>query len=126
MPDHLTDAVRENDTAFAHQVPPTDTKLSYAALAGIAIALRVGQHLLCASRTVGVPLLVHRRCDQPMFGISNAVAYEHLMVQGRGARQSAIRDILGPSRWIDIAGDASEKWCPAEGNTVLALLRYLM
>lgn len=77
------------------------------------------------SRTVGVPLLVHRRCDQPMFGISNAVAYEHLMVQGRGARQSAIRDLLGPSRWIDIAGRASEKWCPEEGDAVLALLRAL-
>lgn len=77
------------------------------------------------SRTVGVPLLVHRRCDQPMFGISNAVAYEHLMVQGRGARQSAIRDILGPSRWIDIAGSASEKWCPEEGEAVLGLLGAL-
>ena len=77
------------------------------------------------SRTVGVPLLVHRRCDQPMFGISNAVAYEHLMVQGRGARQSAIRDILGPSRWIDIDGSASEKWCPEEGEAVLALLGAL-
>ncbi|MFA7306025.1 MAG: ATP-binding protein [Hyphomicrobium sp.] len=77
------------------------------------------------SRTVGVPLLVHRRCDEPMFGISNAVAYEHLMVQGRGARQSAIRDLLGPSRWIDIAGSASEKWCPEEGEAVLTLLGAL-
>jgi hypothetical protein len=77
------------------------------------------------SRTVGVPLLVHRRCDQPMFGISNAVAYEHLMVQGRDEGRSAIRDILGPSRWIDIVGSASEKWCPEEGDAVLALLRAL-
>lgn len=77
------------------------------------------------SRTVGVPLLVHRRCDEPMFGISNAVAYEHLMVQGRRAGSSAIRDILGPSRWIDIAGSASEKWCPEEGEAVLELLARL-
>lgn len=77
------------------------------------------------SRTVGVPLLVHRRCDDPMFGISNAIAYEHLMVQGRGARTSAIRDILGPSHWIDIAGSASEKWCPEEGEAVVALLAKL-
>ncbi len=77
------------------------------------------------SRTVGVPLLVHRRCDQPMFGISNAIAYEHLMVQGRDARQSAIRDILGSSRWIDISGSASEKWCPKEGEAVLKLLGAL-
>ena len=77
------------------------------------------------SRTVGVPLLVHRRCDDPMFGISNAIAYEGLMVQGRGARPSAIRDILGPSRWIDIAGSASEKWCPEEGEAVVGLLAKL-
>lgn len=77
------------------------------------------------SRTVGVPLLVHRRCDDPMFGISNAVAYEGLMVQGRSARPSAVRDILGPSRWIDIAGSASEKWCPEEGEVVVALLAKL-
>jgi len=28
------------------------------------------------SRSVGVPLLVHRRCEEPMFGISNAIAYQ--------------------------------------------------
>ena len=27
------------------------------------------------NRQVGVPLMVHRRCAEPMFGISNAVAY---------------------------------------------------
>jgi hypothetical protein len=35
---------------------------------------------------VGVPLLVHRRCAQPMFGISNAVAYAGKMVQGTPTR----------------------------------------
>ena len=30
--------------------------------------------------TVGVPLLVHRRCADPMFSISNSVAYNDLMV----------------------------------------------
>ncbi len=82
-------------------------------------------HSRHGSRTVGVPLLVHRRCDDPMFGISNAVAYEGLMVQGRGQRPSTIRDILGPSRWIDVAGSANDKWCPEEGEAVLALLDAL-
>jgi hypothetical protein len=77
------------------------------------------------SRSVGVPLLVHRRCANPMFGISNAVAYERLMVHATPFRSSKIRDVLGPSRWIDVRCSASEKWCPEEGENVLELLRAL-
>jgi len=81
-----------------------------------------GRH---GSRTVGVPLLVHRRCSEPMFGISNAVAYERLMVQAKSTNNSAIRRILGDSTWINIEGDAVDKWCPQEGNIVLELLKRL-
>ena len=77
------------------------------------------------SRTVGVPLLVHRRCADPMFSIANAVAYQHLMVQAKSPKPSAIRDCLGPSRWIDIQGTARDKWCGEEGEVVLNLLRKL-
>jgi hypothetical protein len=81
-----------------------------------------GKH---GSRTVGVPLLVHRRCSEPMFGISNAVAYERLMVNAKVAAPSRIGEILGPSAWIDVRGGAMEKWCPEEGAVVLTLLRRL-
>lgn len=81
-----------------------------------------GRH---GSRTVGVPLLVHRRCSEPMFGISNAIAYERLMVQAKSRNNSPIRGILGDSTWINIEGDAVDKWCPQEGNVVLELLRRL-
>jgi hypothetical protein len=78
------------------------------------------------SRRIGAPLLVHRRCSEPMFSISNAVAYEGLMVQGKPeGSPSPIGDLLGPSRWIDIQGRAEEKWCPEEGREVLKLLRKL-
>jgi hypothetical protein len=77
------------------------------------------------SRSVGVPLLVHRRCADPMFGISNAVAYGRLMVSAKGAAPSRIGDLLGPSSWIDVQGTAQEKWCPEEGDMVLSLLRLL-
>lgn len=81
-----------------------------------------GKH---GSRTVGVPLLVHRRCAEPMFGISNTVAYERLMVQAKAAAPSQIGEILGPSTWIDVRGSAAEKWCHEEGEMVLSLLRRL-
>ena len=77
------------------------------------------------SRTVGVPLLVHRRCTEPMFAVSNEIAYAGLMVNAKAPRDSKIGEILGPSAWIDVAGAAQEKWCPEEGDIVLDLLRRL-
>jgi hypothetical protein len=77
------------------------------------------------SRSVGVPLLVHRRCADPMFGVSNAMAYEHLMVQAKRFGPSKIRDCLGPSVWIDVQGYAQGKWSPEEGQVVVEMLTKL-
>lgn len=69
-------------------------------------------------RCVGIPLLVHRRCQEPMFGISNRIAYDGQMVHAPGPRMTgAIGAILGPSKWLDIDGEADSKWCPAEVNS---------
>ena len=76
-------------------------------------------------RTVGAPLLVHRRCAEPMFSISNAIAYSGLMVLATPQRSSRIAETLGPSRWFNIAGTGEDKWCPQEGEEVLKLLRQL-
>jgi len=75
---------------------------------------------------VGFPLLVHRRCGQPMFSLSNAIAYSNQMVHAKPSQNSAIRDVVGPSRWIDVPGGQTEgKWCEAEGDAVVELLRRL-
>lgn len=78
-----------------------------------------------ASRVVGGPLLVHRRCASPMFDVSNAIAYGGQMVNAKKAGASAIRHALGPSAWIDVQGPSQDKWCPQEGDEVLALLRKM-
>jgi hypothetical protein len=77
-------------------------------------------------RSVGLPLLVHRRCGEPMFGISNRIAYDGLMVPVPTSKgTSPVGAVLGPSRWLDIEGEAESKWCPAEGEVVVSLVRRL-
>ncbi|RMB01493.1 DEAD/DEAH box helicase [Eilatimonas milleporae] len=77
-------------------------------------------------RHVGIPLLVHRRCENPMFTISNDVAYNNKMVtQVKPSDGGAIRAALGPSGWFSVDGDASSKWCPEEGEKVVELFQKL-
>jgi tetratricopeptide (TPR) repeat protein len=69
---------------------------------------------------IGAPLRVHRRCDEPMFGIANTVAYGGLMVFGTPSRKELS---LPPSTWIDIpAVEASGHWIPEQGKVAQELL----
>jgi hypothetical protein len=77
------------------------------------------------SRSVGIPLLVHRRCSEPMFSISNKIAYSQQMVSAKSPKPSAIQEILGKSAWIHVEGSGEDKWCQEEGNETLRLLRLL-
>ncbi|WP_033069425.1 DEAD/DEAH box helicase [Thalassospira australica] len=75
-------------------------------------------------RDVGSPLLVHRRCDSPMFDISNEIAYSNLMVQAKAPSTS--NPVLGHSCWIDVVGkSSSDKWCADEGEVLIKMLREL-
>lgn len=72
---------------------------------------------------VGSPLRVHRRCDDPMFTISNQVAYAGAMVFGTAARGDFINF---PSTWLDVQSeDADSHWIPREGKVVMDLLSQL-
>lgn len=75
---------------------------------------------------VGFPLLVHRRCQEPMFGISNRIAYDGQMVQAVAhSGPGAIEQSIGGSVWLDIDGNATSKWCAVEGEVVVRLLSQL-
>jgi hypothetical protein len=79
----------------------------------------------CGSRSVGLPLLVHRRCSDPMFAISNTIAYSGLMVSGKQPRASRVREVLGPSDWFFVRGEPQDKWCAEEGAVVVEMLTRL-
>ncbi|MDA8449179.1 AAA domain-containing protein [Acidovorax sp. GBBC 3332] len=75
---------------------------------------------------VGLPLLVHRRCDRPMYGVANRIAYDGAMVYGtiapRGDKET--RASL-PTGWIHVDGKSEGNWVPAEGDALQALLALL-
>jgi hypothetical protein len=93
---------------------------------------RFGTKLRGAERTlwVGAPLTVHRRCDEPMFGLANQIAYHGLMIEaadpalGRGF--STDHPTLPESKWIDVSSEVSQgNWIPAEGEEVDRILAHL-
>ncbi|RKT54437.1 DEAD/DEAH box helicase [Saccharothrix australiensis] len=79
---------------------------------------------------VGVPLTVHRRCDQPMFDIVNDIAYDGLMINGTGPaageRFARAFPSLPPSKWIDVVSGTSQgHWVPEEGERLDRVLAAL-
>ena len=75
-------------------------------------------------RDVGAPLLVHRRCDSPMFDISNEIAYANLMVQAK--KPTPENAVLGRSCWIDVVGKPGpDKWCADEALMLIGMLHKL-
>lgn len=75
-------------------------------------------------RNVGSPLLVHRRCDNPMFDISNSMAYANLMVQAKPQTETV--GPLGRSCWIDVQGSSGpDKWCEDECQILIKCMADL-
>lgn len=78
---------------------------------------------------IGAPLRVNRRCEEPMFGISNTIAYQGLMVRGTGKER-----FPGPphpdypdSSWVDVDPDGDDgKWVPAQGEALATMVSRLL
>lgn len=77
---------------------------------------------------VGCPLVVHRRCIDPMYTISNVLSYGGTMKQQTGAPKEELvkRFILDKSYWVNIIGSensgAKDHFVNAQGKIVLKLL----
>ncbi|BEG57323.1 DEAD/DEAH box helicase [Helicobacter sp. NHP21005] len=64
---------------------------------------------------IGIPLWVHRRCNSPMFDISNAISYDGLMVQGKDKAH-------GKAQFYDVKGRADNKFVPEQANFLKGLI----
>ena len=53
---------------------------------------------------LGCPLVVHRRCINPMFNISNQIAYENKMFLKSIGPKEDTRFVIDYSVWFDIKG----------------------
>ncbi len=75
---------------------------------------------------VGLPLVVHRRCDKPMYDLANRIAYDEKMVYGTLVPHpdKETRASL-PTGWIHTSGKSEGNWVPAEGQVLQKLLALL-
>ncbi|MBI6556735.1 DNA helicase, partial [Pseudomonas veronii] len=75
---------------------------------------------------VGLPLVVHRRCDKPMFDLANRIAYDGAMVYGTiaptPAKETPARLSTG---WVHVNGRSSGNWVDNEGHALERLLALL-
>lgn len=77
---------------------------------------------------VGSPLRVHRRCVDPMFSVSNEIAYNNKMVFGPDPedeiQRTKDRPLIGPSKWFSIEKDDFEDhFSLTEAMAALELLK---
>lgn len=82
-----------------------------------------GTNLISDEFWLGSPLRVHRRCKDPMFAISNEIAYNHKMIHGSDDIKERGDFVWGESCWFDVPGETKGKHYVAEqGELVLQLL----
>ncbi len=70
---------------------------------------------------LGSPLRVHRRCEEPMFSIANAIAYDGSMLLATNTKENLS---LPASCWWDVSGNTSDRqYVPNQGDRLLQLVK---
>lgn len=75
---------------------------------------------------VGCPLVVHRRCQSPMFDISNEISYDERMINKAAPPKKDKRFALRRNEWIHDDGDEQgdkDHYVSSQGTKVVELIR---
>lgn len=124
VPEELIEPLRECCGTRQRYVPPRASAQTMADLSN-----RYGMYLHEDDPDnriwLGAPLVVHRRCLDPMFGIANAIAYEDKMVYGTGEEEP--RSDAPVSHWLDLPAEGNEAhWIPAQGRRAVQIVKELV
>ncbi|MCR5502775.1 MAG: DNA helicase [Lachnospiraceae bacterium] len=68
---------------------------------------------------IGIPLWVHRRCQDPMFTIANKISYDGLMVLANNKRDP------GRTGWFDVQGKATDKFVQEQADFLAAKIKKM-
>ncbi len=107
-----------------HYVPP-DASAQTLADRSNRYGTMMGESNPATAVWLGSPLVVHRRCIEPMFGIANAIAYENKMVYGGSIDKSPSAPTK--SCWIDVPNHGADgHWIERQGRKAISVIEELV
>lgn len=123
VPDAVLEHMRTRYQVDPHWIPNrqsaqtlADEATSWGRMAG-----PIGQ-----KKWVGLPLVVHRRCDRPMYELANRIAYDNAMVYGTiDPKPEKETKASLQTGWFHVGGESDGNWVEAEGNLLQKLLMLL-
>ncbi|HEX8405138.1 MAG TPA: AAA domain-containing protein [Duganella sp.] len=121
VPEELIGPLLERCGAEAQWAPPLTSAQTLADRAN-----RYGMYIGDEDQRIwlGAPLLVHRRCLDPMFSIANDIAYDGKMIYGTAPDKGC--EGAEPSRWIDMpASQAQGHWIESQARHALLLVEQI-